>query len=133
MSQVPQAQRIAEHLQKVYGTDGEHLWAKYPAYTVFRHPHSRKWYGIIMEVPKSRLGFHEDCVVPVLDVKCDPLLIGSLLMEKGILPAYHMNKTTWISILLDETVADDMIFSLLDMSYDSAGPKQKKKPPKSRA
>ena len=54
----------------------------------------------------------------VLNVKCDPILIGSLRREPGFLPAYHMSKDSWISILLDGTVPDDRIMPLLSMSYD---------------
>ena len=54
-----------------------------------------------MNVPEHRLGLPGDGSVNVLDVKCDPRMIGSLLSEKGFLPAYHMNKSTWISVLLD--------------------------------
>ena len=38
-----------------------------------------------------------------------------------------MNKTNWISVLLDETVPDEKIFPLLDLSYDSVAPKRRKK------
>ena len=55
------------------------------------------------------------------------ILSGSLLTEPGFLPAYHMNKTNWISVLLDETVPDEKIFPLLDLSYDSVAPKRRKK------
>lgn len=127
MSTYTQRERIEKHLQEVYGTKAEHLWLKYPNYSVFRHPASQKWYAIIMDIPKNKLGFNEDEIVNVLDIKCDPIMIGSLLSEKGFLPAYHMNKGTWISILLDETVSDEQILPLLELSYDSVTPKQKNK------
>ena len=48
-------------------------------------------------------------------------------MEKGFRPAYHMNKNHWISILLNDSVSDDQIFPLLELSYDSVAPKHKKR------
>ena len=78
-----------------------------------------------MDVPKSRLGLEGDEPVTVLDVKCSPLMVGSLLSEKGFLPAYHMNKSSWISILLDGSVPDEKITPLLELSYDSVAPKRK--------
>ena len=30
--------------------------------------------------------------IDVVNLKCDPLLIGSLRSEPGFFPAYHMNK-----------------------------------------
>ena len=53
-----------------------------------------------------------------------PLMVGSLLSEKGFLPAYHMNKNTWISVLLDDSVSDEKISALLEFSYDSVAPKE---------
>ena len=120
-----QSERIIKHLQDAYGTEPEHLWAQYPTYSVFRHPLSRKWYAIIMDIPKSRLGLEGDEPVTVLNLKCSPLMVGSLLSEPGFFPAYHMNKTSWISVLLDGTVPDEKIVPLLELSYDTVSPKRK--------
>ncbi len=122
-----QLERIVRQAQERYGTEPEHLWAKYPDYMVLRHSASKKWYAALMNVPVQRLGLPGDHSADVLDVKCDPRMIGSLLSEKGFLPAYHMSKSSWISVLLDESVPDEQIFSLMEMSYDSVAPKRKKK------
>ena len=37
---------------------------------------------------------------------------------KGFLPGYHMDKSNWITILLDGTVQEAKILDFLDMSYD---------------
>lgn len=37
--------------------------------------------------------------------------------KKGIYPEYHLNKKSWVSIILDDTLTDDEIMSLIDMSY----------------
>lgn len=121
-----QQKRIMQYIEERYGSEPEHLWSQYPDYAVFRHPASQKWYAVILIVPKSKLGLDGDGAAPVLDIKCSPLMIGSLLSEKGFLPAYHMNKNTWISVLLDESVPDEKISSLLEFSYDSVAPKRKR-------
>lgn len=56
-------------------------------------------------------------VVDVLNVKCDPILIGSLQTQPDFFPAYHMNKDKWNSIILDGTVSADEIINLIDLSY----------------
>lgn len=122
-----QQERIMRHIEERYGSQPEHLWAKYPDYTVFRHPASRKWYAVFLIVSKGKLGLEGTELVCVLDIKCSPLMIGSLLSESGFLPAYHMNKSNWISILIDGPVADDQIISLLEFSYDSVAPGTKAK------
>ena len=93
-----------------YGTQPEFLWASNPQYAVLRHSHNRKWYGLIMNVPGERLGLEETGQVDILDLKCDPIMTGSLLSQPGILPGYHMHKGNWISVLLDGTVELEQIF-----------------------
>ena len=41
-----------------------------------------------------------------------------LRLSPGILPGYHMNKSSWLSILLDGTVGDALILDLLDRSFE---------------
>lgn len=123
-----QRERIFRYIEDFYGSEPEYLWAKYPDYAVFRHAASRKWFAIVMDVPKNKLGLPDDgCVADILNIKCDPVLIGSLLAEDGFLPAYHMNKSTWISVLLDEIVPDERVFPLLEWSFDSVSPKRRRK------
>ena len=44
--------------------------------------------------------------------------IENYLSKIGYYEAYHMNKKKWISIILDDTLKDEEIISLLDKSYD---------------
>jgi predicted DNA-binding protein (MmcQ/YjbR family) len=71
-----------------------------------------------MDIPRSRLGLRGESTIDIVNLKCDPVLTGSLRMEKGIFPAYHMNKDKWISVALDGSVDDEQIKMLLDMSYE---------------
>ncbi len=124
-----QRERITQYMQNTYGTEAEYLWADSPDSAVFRHPASRKWYAIIMRVLPERLGLSGEQALDVMNVKCSTIMIGSLLSTKGFLPAYHMNKNHWISIVLDGSVSDDQITPLLELSYDSVAPKRRKKHP----
>ncbi|MEH2939444.1 MmcQ/YjbR family DNA-binding protein [Lawsonibacter sp. JLR.KK007] len=127
MSNSSQRERIMRYMQDTYGTEAEYLWADSPDSAVFRHPASRKWYAIIMGVLPERLGLSGEQVLYVMNVKCSTIMIGSLLSTKGFLPAYHMNKNHWISIVLDNSVPDDQITPLLELSYDSVAPKRRTK------
>ena len=71
-----------------------------------------------MKIPRNRLGEYSDRIVDIVNIKCDPIMLGSLLEEKGFYPAYHMNKEHWITICLDGSVDDEKILSLIDISYD---------------
>ena len=77
-----------------------------------------KWYAIIMAVEKKILGLEEDGNIDILDVKCDPDLVGMIIQTYGFLPGYHMNKQHWITILLDDSVSEAKTLDFLDMSYD---------------
>ncbi len=111
-------EQILRYAMEQQAAQPEHLWAKYPNFTVLRHTNNRKWYALFMDVERKKLGLPGEGTVEVLDLKCDPLLRGSLLETKGFLPAYHMNKDKWITVLLDGSVPKDEIITLLNMSYD---------------
>jgi len=118
---------LLEYVADQYGTEPEYLWASYPSYAVLRHNDNTKWYGIIMDVPREKLGLDGDGIVDILDVKLEPLEVDLYRGAPGFLPAYHMSKTNWITILLDGSVEDDLILELLHKSYDLTTTKQKKK------
>ena len=114
-------------ITETYNADGDYPWLKYPNYEVFRHCNNRKWFAIIMDVPKNKLGLLGENLLDVVNFKCDPLLIGSLRNEVGFFPAYHMSKDNWITVALDGSVPDDKIKMLLDMSYQATVSKTRKK------
>ena len=73
---------------------------------------------LFLQVEKSKLGFERDTEVDIIDVKCNPDMVGLLTQTYGFLPGYHMNKKYWITMLLDGTVSEAKILDFLDMSYD---------------
>lgn len=126
MAQLSQRERIGRYIQDRYAVEPEYLWTRYPNYAVFRQPASRKWFAIIMDVARKSLDLAGDGTADVMDLKCGPMLVGSLLAQDGFRPAYHMSKSSWISVLLDETLPDEEIYPLIELSYDSVAPKRKR-------
>lgn len=110
-------EEIYEYVKKQYGTVPEYLWKESPESAVLRHKNG-KWYAVLMQVEKSRLGLEGNTKVDILDVKCDADMVGLLTQTYGFLPGYHMNKKYWITMLLDGTVSEAKILDFLDMSYD---------------
>ena len=110
-------EEIYEYVKKQYGTVPEYLWKESPESAVLRHKNG-KWYAVLMQVEKSRLGLEGDTKVDILDVKCDADMVGLLTQTYGFLPGYHMSKKYWITMLLDGTVSEAKILDFLDMSYD---------------
>lgn len=108
MSNHLQRERITQYIQDTYGTAAEYLWADSPGNAIFRHPASKKWYAAMMWVRPEKLGLTGEGPLDVMDIKCSTIMIGSLLSTKGFLPAYHMNKNHWISIVLDGSVGIEL-------------------------
>ena len=98
-------EEIFQYVKEQYGTEPEYLWKKDPDSAVLRHKNG-KWYAIIMAVEKKTLGLEEGGKINILDVKCDPDLVGMLIQTYGFLQGYHMNKRHWITILLDDSVSE---------------------------
>ncbi|MBE6944388.1 MAG: MmcQ/YjbR family DNA-binding protein [Ruminococcaceae bacterium] len=111
-------EKLERYIEAVYGAAGERLFARDPATCVFRHQSNRKWFAVIMEIPGEKLGLQNVGSISVVNVKCDPRLIGSFRLEQGIFPAYHMSKAHWLTVALDGTVPEDKLQFLLEMSYD---------------
>ena len=108
---------LQSYIEETYGAVGENLFAKYPSFRVFRHSSNRKWFAVIMEIPREKLGLSGGNI-QVVNVKCDTRMIGSFRQEPGIYPGYHMHKAHWLTVALDGTVAEDKIKFLINMSYD---------------
>ena len=102
-------------------------WMQYPSFRVFRHPNNKKWFAVIMDIPKSKIGLPSDDIISIVNLKSDPIMVGSLLRENGFYPAYHMTKNSWISVALDGSADDEKIKMLLDMSFEATAVKLKKK------
>lgn len=100
-----------------YGVAPDHPWEKYPNFAVFRHGENRKWFALMMDVTRDKLGLQGVERLDVVNLRCGPLLAGSLRAEPGIFPAYHMNKDNWITVALDGSVPDGQIIQLLEMSF----------------
>lgn len=94
---------------------------------VFRHADTRRWFGIWLSVPcrwfgaenagRESAGAKNTGAAFCLNVKCPsdliPLLTGQ---ERGVYPAYHMNRTHWVTVRPCEC-ADDTVRRLVQLSY----------------
>ncbi len=108
-------EEVFAYAKERYNTTPDYPWDDDTS-AVLRHASNRKWYTLVMTISRKKLDSTLDGECDVINVKTDPLFSGSMLMEKGIYPAYHMNKARWLSIMLD-TADDDVIKSAIDISY----------------
>lgn len=109
-------QEIIEFINKKYNVAPEYLWRRYPSFCVFRHAKNKKWFAIIMTVPWRVLKLPGDGTVNIMNIKTDNTEF--FLGVPGILPAYHMNKNHWVSVLLDGTLPIANVKKILDLSHD---------------
>ncbi len=118
---------VFDYAANTYGVEPDYPFSSAPTYAVLRHLSNRKWFALFADVRRDKLGLSGEGKVDIINVKCDPILSGSLLMQEGYYPAYHMNHESWITILLDGTAPLEEIYQLLDLSYELTMVKPKKK------
>ncbi len=118
---------LIKYVSEEYDISPEYLWESTPDAFVFRRKNNRKWFAVAMEISKNKLGLDSGEKVYILDVKCDPLMLGSYLEQEGFFRAYHMNKEKWLTVLLDGSVNREDIISVLALSYELADNKKKKR------
>lgn len=105
-----------KYVAETYGVEPEYPWRTNPDFAVFRHANNKKWFALLMNIPRSRLESGEE-IVDAVNLKCMPTFVSSFCADRGIYPAYHMNKAHWISVVIGEA-DDDEIKMLLDMSFE---------------
>jgi predicted DNA-binding protein (MmcQ/YjbR family) len=127
-------QTVFDYIKKKYGVSPEYPWRKYDGNAVFRHSDNNKWFALVMNVPRNKAGLPGADDADLINLKVDDMFFRDLILqEDGIMPAYHMNKLHWISVLLDGTVPEEKVFDLIDMSFlatASAKKRAKIRPPK---
>ena len=115
------------YIASQYSAEPAHLFKQDPTICIFKRPDNKKWFAIFMNVNRSVLHIVGEGRVDIMNIKCDPILSGSLRLNDGYLPAYHMNHEQWLTILLDGTVPTEDIFPLLDLSFELTMKKYKRK------
>lgn len=118
-----QANRIAKYIINKYGDEPEFLWNKMTGSGVFRNKNNEKWYGIIMNIDKSKIDDGQG-EIEIIDIKLDEVMIKYLINKKGFYEGYHMNKNKWLTIILDNSISDEDIFKLIDKSYNLVDKKE---------
>lgn len=111
----PQTKRIMTLVQEKYGNQLEYLWEKSPDTAVLRHEDNQKWYAVLMKISWGKLDNAQEGQVEVVNLKHDK--VADLLIEKGIYPAFHMNKRYWISLPLDDILSDEQVLELFERSW----------------
>ncbi|MGX7013449.1 MmcQ/YjbR family DNA-binding protein [Vagococcus silagei] len=115
--QTKQAKRVINYINETYHVEAEYLWKKSPKNAVFRQSKNKKWFGIIMGIDASKLDVSLEGNIEVLNLKAKPENVSAYVDSGQVFPAYHMNKKYWFSIILDNSLEDEMLFEWIEYSY----------------
>ena len=113
-----QANRLTSHIFEEYGDNPSFPWDTFSGYGVFKNPATGKWYALVMNIDYSKLDKNKSGEVEVVNIKLCGEKIPELCKQDGFYPAYHMNKKSWITIVLNDTVDDSVLFDLLEESHN---------------
>lgn len=111
-------QDVIDFIKTRYEIDPEFPWIKYPNYCTFKTKKSKKWFAVLMDVSESKLGFLNENMTDILNVKINPDDVSELIDNKHFFPAYHMNKKMWLTAKLDKTSDFEKIKQLIVKSYN---------------
>ncbi|MBQ7191155.1 MAG: hypothetical protein IJR99_17260 [Kiritimatiellae bacterium] len=109
------ARRMIVFARETWGDELEFLWKQFPDYAVLRRADTQKWYAVIMRLSRRKLGFNSDETVEIIDLR----RAGSE-GDPRFLPGYHMNKKTWMTVVLDGTTPFGDLTKLFAASHDAA-------------
>ena len=95
--------------------------------TVFRRPDNLKWFAIVLTVDAQKLGIGAFGDLDIVNLKISPEDREKFRYYENVLPAYHMSKKHWISIVLDEQEDfDEKLAELVQKSFDLTASQKKK-------
>ena len=119
-------QTFLSHCLHTYGTAADYPFDEDFETAVIRHADNRKWYALVMQIPRRKFGFDSDEIIDVVNLKLPIEMFGSFGAGDGVYPAYHMNKRHWISVILPDA-AEDLVEFLVNVSFETTKDKKKHK------
>lgn len=112
-----QSRQIIKYIYEKYNDELEFLWEKFDNNAIWQNKKNNKWYAVLMIVSESKLGLNSDEKIEVMDLRYPKGKTIDVIDNKNILPGYHMNKNSWITIKLNNSIDLKRIYQLIDKSY----------------
>ena len=81
---------------------------------------NNKWYALFLDIEYNKLQKDSlvDSKVKIVNLKHIPSKISTVIDNRNIFPAYHMNKNHWISVVLDNNIDIEYVKELIELSYN---------------
>lgn len=115
-----QALKIIDYVRDTYGDELEFLWTKFPDNAVWRRKDNNKWYGVILTVSRNKLGLSSNEVAEIIDLRLEKEQMPETVDYERYFPGWHMNKKSWYTMILDNSVSTEEICRRIDESYKLA-------------
>lgn len=112
-----QTKEIIFYVKEKYNDNLEFLWETSPNNAIWRNKKNNKWYAAILTVSKRKLNIDSDELIEIIDLLYEKGKTEEIIDNKKIFPGYHMNKKSWITIKLDNSMKTEEICKLIDNSY----------------
>lgn len=113
-----QSKEIIEYIRQKYNDELEFLWKKFEDVAIWRNKQNDKWYGLLMKISEQKLGIESEKITEVIDIRYQKEEVEIIVDNKKIFPGYHMNKKSWITVKLDNSVETETIKELIKNSYN---------------
>lgn len=115
-----QSLKVIDYVKDTYGDELEFLWTRFPDNAVWRRKDSRKWYGAVLTVQRNKLGLSSNETAEIIDLRLEQEQIPKTVDNKRYFPGWHMNKSSWYTMILDHSVPTEEICRRIDASYKLA-------------
>lgn len=126
-------QEVIKLIKEKYNDFPQYIFKGYPNFAVFKRE-SGKWYGIIMSIEvktllkvkglsatiTDKLLRYPRKTIEIINLHINKTALIELLNKTNYLPAYHMNKKSWVSIILDSDLEIGSFLPDLEVSYSLA-------------
>ena len=109
------ARQIIEFARTEWSEEPEFLWDKFPDYAVLRRRDTAKWYALVARLAADKVGGDANELVEIVNLRRTDVMAGERFR-----PAYHVNKKTWTTIVLDGTTVSNELLSLVTASREIA-------------
>lgn len=112
-----QTQEVINYIHNKYDCELEYLWEKYDNNAIVRNSLNNKWFGVFMKISPKKIGLKKEEDIEMIDLQYYKDKVDDIIDFKSIFPGYHMNKKSWVTIVLDNEMNIEDIFKLIDISY----------------
>lgn len=108
---------ITAYINSTFDVKPTHPFTRYPNYYTFKTKENDKWFALIIDVPAEKLKLGQKELISIINLKASPERIQCLVNNTTILPAYHMHKKSWVTIVLNKNTNIQQLQNLIAESY----------------